>query len=333
LKRVQMLQKKLDQTKKMDLEVLVQVGLKRLGLLNLDPHLHEGDNNDDNIGSSTDDSKAVKSSWQTSATKTCPQSEDKFHQTLLESMLRHKRLSAALDQLNEKVTEYRQWTTHREAMLRGEANQEENPPGSKKRNKKKQKVKMNTGNDTMIVAGSSNSRNRGLDLNGHEGASGLFIGSLSGMMPVEGYADGGETYMDGQDNDEEEWQYGYQEEKKKNRPGQRARRAKAMAIEARNAGKTWDSSINWREKKDRHGSKYDTQQTRSDMERGDRKGDYQSKGNKGRPVGGTKAKEAQHIATMGKTWKEEGNAHPSWAAASKKSQGISKFQGKKITFD
>jgi hypothetical protein len=37
---------------------------------------------------------------------------------------------------------------------------------------------------------------------------------------------------------------------------------------------------------------------------------------------------------MGKTWKEEGNAHPSWAAAAaQKSQGIAKFEGKKITFD
>jgi hypothetical protein len=42
----------------------------------------------------------------------------------------------------------------------------------------------------------------------------------------------------------------------------------------------------------------------------------------------------QHIASMGKTWKDEGNAHPSWvAAAAQKSQGIAKFEGKKITFD
>ena len=55
----------------------------------------------------------------------------------------------------------------------------------KKKNKKNQHEKAATGNDTMIFAGGFNSRKRGPDLGGHEGSSGLFIGSLSGI-PAEG---------------------------------------------------------------------------------------------------------------------------------------------------
>ena len=169
-------------------------------------------------------------------------------------------------------------------------------------------------NTTMIVA-RSNSRKHGLDMGGHEGASGLFIGSLAGV-PIEEYAADGDHDDIDQDNDYDASLY--HDQKKKNRPGQRARRAKASAIEARKVGTTWNSSINWREKK----------KGRNDTEDGD-SGRNQISSN-----GGVKSTATQKIATMGKTWKEEGNAHPSWAAAAaKKSQGIAKFEGTKITFD
>ena len=47
-KRLETLQQKLDRTKKMELDVLVQVGLKRLGVLSLDPKLVANDTNDTN---------------------------------------------------------------------------------------------------------------------------------------------------------------------------------------------------------------------------------------------------------------------------------------------
>jgi len=43
----------------------------------------------------------------------------------------------------------------------------------------------------------------------------------------------------------EDGEYGFQEEKKKNRPRQKARKAKAMV--AKKKGRTWDSSSNWRD--------------------------------------------------------------------------------------
>lgn len=295
-KRMQALQNKLDRTKSMDLDAVVKVGLKRLGVLSLDPSVQKG-------GGSAADANVS-------------QNEDQFYQTLMESMLQHKRISSALDQLNEKVTEYRGWMTRRQAMLRGE-DQDPDGRGSKKKkknkNKQQSKAKLPSGNDTVVVAGGYDTRKRGLDLGGHEGASGLFIGSLSGMVAEEdGYGDGNEYY------DEEDEDYGHREEKKKNRPGQRARKAKAMAIEARKAGKTWDSSVNWREKKERDSKNPDGQTSKADWQGRDKS----KMANTNRDDGGAKSKETQDI-------------HPSWAAAAaaKKSVSIAEFKGTKITFD
>jgi len=321
-KRLETLQQKLDRTKKMELDILVQIGLKRLGVLSLDPKLVANDTND----SISDDNRH---------TKATSQSEDPFYQALLESMFRHKRLSNALDQLNEKVTDYRQWTVRRAQGGNNNSYGDDQLGGKKgKKKKKKQQQSSDPGNDTLVVAGGFNSRKRGLNLGGHEGASGLFIGSLSGMA-AEDYDDDDEEGV----GDEYGAEYEYPTvEKKKNRPGQRARRAKAMAIEAKNAGKTWDLSINWREKKDdTDGDQIRSTGVSRGGERRDNSNSRERQNTRNKSNADNKPKEAKHqdIATMGKAWKEEGNAHPSWAAkaAAQKSQGIAEFKGKKITFD
>ena len=328
-KRLETLQQKLERTKKMELDGLVQVGLKRLGVLSLDPKLDANDTNDTAVLDSNGHTESPTN--KTQDTITSSQSEDPFYQTLLESMFRHKRLSNALDQLNEKVTDYRQWTLRR-AQGGNNNNYGDDQLGGKKGKKKKKKQSSDPGNDTLVVAGGFNSRKRGLNLGGHEGASGLFIGSLSGMA-AEGYDDDenvGDEYGD---------DYEYPTvEKKKNRPGQRARRAKAMAIEAKNAGKTWDSSINWREKKkDADGDQIRSTGSSRGGDKRDKNNSRDKQNTRNKSNTDNKPKEAKHqdIATMGKAWKEEGNAHPSWAAkaATQKSQGIAEFKGKKITFD
>ncbi len=337
LKRIETLQLKLEHTKKMDLDGLVQVGLKRLGVLSLDPRVHAehnlgvGDNSID-APMHPDQIQTDESQNRRLDSKASPQFDDPFYQTLLESILRHKRLSSSLDQCNDKVTEYRQWAMRQEVMRRGEDNPEDNLHGGNKKKKKNNRQGNASRNDTVVFARGFNDRKRGLDLGGHEGASGLFIGSLAGNS-TEVYSDGGDPDMEG---DEDE--YGSQEDRKKNRPGQRARRAKATAIEARKAGKTWDSSMNWRERKrDKKGNSHDDGKRANGLEDEDGGQDYKSRGGerkRNKSDGGVVPKAAQHIATMGKTWKEEGNAHPSWAAAAaQKSQGIAKFEGKKITFD
>jgi hypothetical protein len=310
LSRLESLEKKLELTKRLDIESLVQVGLKRLGVLSLGPQV----NDDFALDLANSHNKTTESKQGDKSTPPFSQCEEPFYTSLIESMLQHKRLSTSLDQLNEKITEFREWKVSREDRLRGEINQVDDARGGRKRKNTKQDMG-NTSfvNSTIVVAGGFNGRKRGLDFGGHEGASGLFIGSLSGV-PAEPYT--GEY--------DEEDDFGIdtpQDERKKNRPGQRARRAKATAIEARKSGRSWTSSINWRQKKT----------VKDDVKRGAVGHDHKSHCGDGSNI---KRVEAQHIATMGKTWKEEGNAHPSWAAkAAQKSQGIVKFKGTKITFD
>ncbi len=316
--RLETLEKKLERTKKLDLEALVQVGLQRLGVLSLDPRV----NDDFTLVLANSHDTTTESKRRGKSSPHFSQCGEPFYTSLIESMLRHKRLSTSLDQLNEKITEFREWKVGREGMLRGEINPKDDSRGGKKRKKTKQELgNASFANSTIVVAGGFNGRKRGLDFGGHEGASGLFIGSLAGV-PAEAYTDDGDPNLGGYDEDDD---FGVDiplDERKKNRPGQRARRAKATAIEARKSGSSWTSSINWREKKT----------VKDDFLKWGAGGhDDKSHTGDGRNV---KPVAAQHIATMGKTWKEEGNAHPSWAAkAAQKSQGIVKFEGTKITFD
>ena len=238
LKKIEALEQKLERTKKLDLDVLVQVALKRLGVLSLDPNMgtDSAAEDEENSGGGLKNKQAGDGRDENASS----QANDPFYQFLIETILRHKRLSTVMDLINEKVTDYNNWATHQEEMLQSDRTAND-LLGKNAKKKKRQKQHSRDQNDT-IVAGSQ--KRRKMDLEGHEGSSGLFIGSLSGQK-VEGYSD-----------DEEAGEYGAYgdgdlfEQKKKNRPGQRARKAKALAIEARKAGKTWDSSVNWREKKE-----------------------------------------------------------------------------------
>ena len=112
---------------------------------------------------------------------------------------------------------------------------------------------------------------------------------------------------------------GMEMEAKKNRPGQRQRQAKAKALEARKEGRIVDKSLNWREKKKSHDNEEDEQERTATTKN--------SRNMKPEKV------EAAKIADMGKNWKDEGKAHPSWAASASQKTGIVAFAGKKITFD
>ncbi|KAL7544577.1 hypothetical protein ACHAWF_007953 [Thalassiosira exigua] len=333
-KKLQVLHDKLERTKRVDLDTVVQVGLKRLGVFSLNPqtqlepfHDESAKNNDPTtMPTAAENVQGEKSEPQCSEAKAViSQREDPFYQTLIESMLQHKRLAHALDSLHDKITEHRKWRVRREAMLLGNSDPEFDLRGGKKK-KNKDRKESGGGNDTMVVARGFDSRKRGLDLAGHEGASGLFIGSLSGVQ------DGG--YDDGDIDREEEDYCEEKEEKKKNRPGQRARRAKAMAVQARKAGKTWDSSINWREKQKDGIQNADGEVQSAKNEGGKRRKNARSEGrSSGHRMHGHRNEDPQLTSATGKAWKEEGNAHPSWAAAAAKKPNIAKYQGTKITFD
>lgn len=90
---------------------------------------------------------------------------------------------------------------------------------------------------------------------------------------------------------------------KKNRKGQRARRAKAMAIEAKNEGKKYES-LNWR-------STEEKSKKRKEEERPSRSSGNYKEGSTNLPT-------------------EE--QHPSWVAKQGQKSGIVAFKGTKITF-
>jgi len=239
IKKDDNLQERLSLLKQFSLDMVVNVAIFRLGILNLNPNFTEA----------------------TAVSKPNNQQED-----FIEKLLSHKRLVAALEEWNDKVTQFRRWYLKRQDIVNC------TPQFGDASRNKKQKAK------------------KELD-------AGKYFVTL------------GTVQDDNYENCYDELQKSPVE--KKNRPGQRARRAKAMAIEARKNGQILSKSINWRERK----CKPDTS-THND-------------------VAHTKPKkvEAVKIAEMGKTWKEQGNAHPSWAARSSENKGIVAFQGTKITFD
>ena len=192
---------------------------------------------------------------------------------LLERMLQHKRTQQAMDGWNDKVTDYRQWLLRRQEYL---------AEGPKPRKKQRQ----SQGGEQSAVGG-------------------LFV-QLGGDDASPSATADGEQYAGGID------EYSRQEEKKKNRPGQRARRAKALAIEAAQEGREVDYSLNWREPK---------------------KNKRQAVAAKPRASQPRKPPAPSDIVTMGATWKEEGKEHPSWAARQAQKPSIVAFAGKKITFD
>lgn len=195
---------------------------------------------------------------------------------LVERMLRHKRMISAMDTWNDKVTEFRRWHLKRQERI---SNVPDFSTDKKNMPKKKQK-KDDTASDMFVCLGGASMDEEAMAHYGPAGQEDEYAAIV----------------------------------KTKNRPGQRARKAKAMAIQAKKEGRDY-VSVNWREKKPRpkdDGDKFQNKKT-----------------------GGSKPQPAQaaEIAAMGKSWKEEGKEHPSWAASQSQKAGIVAFQGKKITFD
>ena len=321
-RQAERLEKKLQLTKAYDVDRLVALCSKRIGLGNLAPPPSDDAEEEENgsnaeVEGSSDQEKVAK--------KEFSEEDEEMLTQLTEDMLKHKRLVDVVEKLNDRITDHRRWVLRREDHLFGGGfpGQDDGIPagGGKKRKGKKGSGKAD--NDARAD---------------HAGPAALFIGSLSGAGMDEGDGDENEGYGDHYGPGGHEDEYGLPI-KKKNRPGQRQRKAKAMAIEAKKAGKTWDSSSNWREKKksnddddggaNRRGNKANT----GDHSSRQRASNEQKVSASGLKSGDKVA--ASDVATMGKDWKEAGKAHPSWAAqeAQKAKSGIQQFAGKKITFD
>lgn len=202
---------------------------------------------------------------------------------ILERILQHKRMVTALEHWNDQVTEYRRWCLQQQERAEGLVTTIARP----KKDRKKKRIKTDTAyeQDALVAADHSVFVTLGGDDNPHAttvasaSADNYYGPASDGTLPV-----------------------------KRNRKGQRARHAKAQAIEARKSGRVLrpEESLNWRRPSNRHESSL--------------RQDHQQ--------------QHQHASRTNQPPAEDPKGlHPSWQARKEKKDGIVAFQGKKITFD
>ena len=278
------LEEQLKNTTALDLELVVQSCISRCGLAKKDTDDDDDDDDDDN----NHDTKNRNGD-----------NNDAFTTKLMNDIIKHKRIVAVMQNIRVKVSEYNTWLAKEEEWLSG-----------KKQNEKKRSDR----------SSQSLKRNR----HDYEAVEGdVFIGSLANETELPDYGNTDEEEVG--DHNEGDEGYGDFENyndiqlAKKNRMGQRQRKARAKAIEAANKGNILgkDQSLNWRPKK----------QKRDDSQKNKVKVESASGLDKSKTI------QVADVANMGKNWKDEGKAHPSWAAREAQKSGIVEFKGKKITFD
>jgi len=347
-RKIANLEGKLRFTKEFDLDEAVSVCLTRLGLKQKTRHgVHmdakDCDTDDGGIDDNTLSSKKKKSIDKIADSEgECHIDDEKSHNhakndrfnfSLIESMLQHKRLISVVKSINEKINEHRAWLSQREEWLSSSFGDKEDS-GTSRIKKRKGGGEIGDNKKTKI-----NSNKGGVDVLGHDGNSGLFIDSLAGSSRMNVMVENEQERREFGNHDFDDEDHGHdhfppQNNKKKNRQGQRARKAKAMAIEARKAGHVWDSSLNWRGTKT---NVEDKDQGRIESfvgKRGSSSSGFNKKAVSASGLDKSKNVKVSDVATMGKDWKEEGNAHPSWAAReAQKSKSSAQFTGTKITFD
>lgn len=332
---------KLIKVKELPLEPVVQECFRRLGIEQLNPSFalrgtmereeneSEAANQDDTIhpsknadqesnSSSSEEEQAAQplnnreTEEPTAGAVVVKAQPDTVANWMKDRILQHKRLQSALEKWNDEITEFRRWCLRQDDrkvdFLSGNGSKKDATPAQSKKAAKSKKAS---------VSFASSAKSSYDDL-----SNSLFVklggddepdrNEKSETTRSSGNHNRG-SYNDplgGSDN-----HYGPAGElPKKNRSGQRARRAKAMAIEAKNEGRSIEKSINWRQPK---------QQPQEQEQHFDRK--------QGRDM---HYNQSQNGANGEKQKDDEQQLHPSWQAARKsQQQGIVQFQGKKITFD
>lgn len=208
---------------------------------------------------------------------------------LYERILQHKKIQVAIEKWNDQITEYRRWCLRQEERFIDGIRT--NNTNDKKNNKKSKK------DDTNKRNNSNNNKPSHQQDDEEENDN-----TLSNSMFVK-FGNNDNVDDTGSNNIN---YYGPEgEEPKKNRSGQRARRAKAIAIQAKKDGTIIDKSINWRQPK----------QQQNQLDQSTNSTDHSSSNH-------------QKVNTN----KKQETLHPSWEARKSNQKGIVEFQGKKITF-
>lgn len=188
---------------------------------------------------------------------------------LVITLLQHSQFKSVLEEWNRKVTEYRRWC-----------------------------LQLNERNDKFQETKSKKKKN-------NEPAQ-----QPTSLFCSLGAEEGGEE-LDGKDMSTygPASEFAFDESKKKNRKGQRARRAKARAVEAKKEGRQYQS-LNWRSS-DEKKAKQKTEESNSNSNSSKKQKEFPAKEPEPEPE----------------------KQHPSWVAKQQQSSGIVAFQGTKITFD
>jgi hypothetical protein len=316
-------EKKLQQLKEYCTEPIIDECLRRIGIKQLDPKLQfsssaeaNGKKSDSNeslglddsiVGFSTDPSSAFDSGnkkndsvasnvsfdVQVSALNAVRDNEIVDNEWILHRIMKHKAIISALDHWNGEVTEYRRWSLRQRERIDGENSEIYGP------SHKKDRQSLKSGASDASINGSSL-----FVALGSNDISGSAPGKDSGLDPCSYYGPGS-----GDDGT-----------MRKNRQGQRGRRAKAAAIEAKKHGRILrpEESLNWRSPKAQP-------EQRRELNRTAQRATAPQRLNAGNDQSMSSTKFTTTIAV------EE--LHPSWQARKGQKEGIVAFQGKKTTFD
>jgi len=231
----------------------------------------------------------------------------KSFKQFVEKLISTKTVSDAMDECNAKVTASRRKVIRRHEIDEGVA-----PPSKKQKKKDAERLKKEQTKNNWSKGG------------GYTGQQGVFL-TLNGDAEQED--SGGEEAAPDPTNKYSQYgpgaadEYAQVTQAPKNRKGQQQRRAKRAAQEARKNGEKWDSNKNWRavKKRDEEGNVVTEEMEikLSHHDSGLRK---------------DKKVKKEEVASGGQDWKEQGKAHPSWAAK-KADTGIKEFSGTRVKFD
>jgi hypothetical protein len=315
------------QWKNLDLDIVTQQALRQLGLYHCNPDLKlVADDNDDSGANESDtedkgDDGTAKSPQRTKPLAQIPTqktmiptllSPDDPNLAMVNDILTHKRFLQTMEDWNAKVTEYRQWCLSLEEKR--DRSKEFHAESTNRRNLKRKRQK--TGPKGPLAAGESLSKgNSTLNENLAQDPSAMFctLGDTAGG-PQDGSG----------------WENSDEKPTKRNRMGQRARKAKAMAIQAKLEGRTDYVSQNWRAPK---ANKHDDNDNS-----GDDVNHKDTNHNRKSPSSTRERRQAEisrSINTNDNAKQKQASeaVHASWAAKQAQKTGIVAFQGKKITFD
>jgi BUD22 len=296
---------KLHQLKAYSLEPVVAEAIRRLGLLQLDPKSHQNvltasdagtDQCSDQERTKPSDlameaDPSIKSGKGNTATSNGTNDDNSIGAWILARILQHKSMCAAMERWNEQITEYRRWSLRQQERMDGVVDLEwSNKKTKAKKNNPAISDPLAIGGSLFVTLGSSSNELR----SGEEDAA-------SSSDPLGYYGPGGETSA------------------KKNRQGQRGRRAKAAALAAKQQGRTLSESLNWRQSKRERA--VDDAPERLEQSRIHRQ--------KGKPE--QHAERHDPSATSSSSVLSE-SLHPSWQARKEQKAAIVAFQGTKIKF-